>query len=182
MKDFCDVLALYRGLRLSLSKLILKLQGKNPLFNQGHYLHLIMCLHLSICVLIMHCLFFPHSHGILVQSSTGVPCHADDGSPSGVYQRCCWDFRLTGQVSFWGHPSECPRSIRQGLVRQLPKWSAEFSFSNCRMGDTLKLEVWDKDLNIDDHLFTCVRKVARRNEDVTCSTSSGTLYYTYKVY
>lgn len=62
-----------------------------------------------------------------------------------------------------------------------PKWSAGFSFSNCRIGDTLKLEVWDKDLNVDDHLFTCTKKLARRYEDVTCSMSSGTLYYTYRV-
>lgn len=60
-------------------------------------------------------------------------------------------------------------------------WSEQFSFSTGKIGDTLKLEMWDKDLNFDDRLFTCTTKVVS-TRDVTCSTSKGTLYYTYTVY
>lgn len=60
-----------------------------------------------------------------------------------------------------------------------PVWNAEFNFPNCGVGDRLKLEVWDKDLNFDDHLFTCTRRVERGSHDASC-TSSGTLYFTYR--
>uniref|UniRef100_A0A673NIJ5 C2 domain-containing protein n=1 Tax=Sinocyclocheilus rhinocerous TaxID=307959 RepID=A0A673NIJ5_9TELE len=35
-----------------------------------------------------------------------------------------------------------------------PSWSAEFNFPYCEPKDALKFQVWDKDLNFDDHLGT----------------------------
>ncbi|XP_073693801.1 serine/threonine-protein kinase WNK1 [Garra rufa] len=37
-----------------------------------------------------------------------------------------------------------------------PSWSAEFNFPNCKADDDLVIQVWDKDLNFDDYLGTCV--------------------------
>lgn len=63
-----------------------------------------------------------------------------------------------------------------------PWWSAEFNFPACNVGNSLKLEVWDKDLNYDDHMFTCYRTVESDTLDVSCSASKGTLFYKYTVY
>ncbi|KAL6465969.1 hypothetical protein MHYP_G00261020 [Metynnis hypsauchen] len=45
-----------------------------------------------------------------------------------------------------------------------PSWNAEFHFSNCKANDVLKLEVWDKDLNLDDHLGTCTTQIFKENK------------------
>ncbi|XP_048012369.1 perforin-1-like [Megalobrama amblycephala] len=62
-----------------------------------------------------------------------------------------------------------------------PRWSAVFSFPNCNPYENLKLEVWDKDLNFDDHLGTCYRQVEFGTFAVTCHLSKGTLYYKYEL-
>lgn len=200
MKDFCDVLALYRGLRLSLSKLILKLQGKNPLYhflikdatvftldNVSAFKHFCVNLALFVFFLTVMAFLFNHRLAFLVMLMTALHLESTSAAVEISGLRAKY---LSGDippnapdpyVKVWcGNSFGGMTEFRRDQFS--PKWSAKFSFTNCRMGDTLKLEVWDKDLSIDDHLFTCVRKVARRNEDVTCSTSSGTLYYTYKVY
>lgn len=63
-----------------------------------------------------------------------------------------------------------------------PEWTAEFNFRSGGIGDTLRLEVWDKDELYDDHLFTCTTRLETSSNDVTCSSSKGTLYYRYTVY
>ncbi|KAK7129709.1 hypothetical protein R3I93_019375 [Phoxinus phoxinus] len=61
-----------------------------------------------------------------------------------------------------------------------PTWSAEFNFPNCKSGDSLKLEVWDKDIAFDDHLGTCGRPVQYGSLTVTCYLDKGTLFYSYE--
>jgi len=61
-----------------------------------------------------------------------------------------------------------------------PTWSAEFNFPKCILYENLKLEVWDKDLNIDDHLGTCTREVKNGTFPVTCHLNSGSLFYKYE--
>ncbi|KAI7791952.1 hypothetical protein IRJ41_017048 [Triplophysa rosa] len=63
-----------------------------------------------------------------------------------------------------------------------PWWSAEFNFPSCEVGDTMKLEVWDKDTMNDDNMFTCTSKLESGTHDVSCKASKGTLYYKYRVY
>ncbi|XP_062398438.1 perforin-1-like [Sardina pilchardus] len=62
-----------------------------------------------------------------------------------------------------------------------PYWSADFSFRDGKAGDTLKLEVWDKDLNFDDHLGNCYSTVSAGSHKVTCNFGKGTLEYHYEV-
>ncbi|KAA0720675.1 hypothetical protein E1301_Tti011572 [Triplophysa tibetana] len=63
-----------------------------------------------------------------------------------------------------------------------PWWSAEFNFPNCQVHNILMLEVWDKDMNYDDKLFTCTRPLISGTHDIICNESKGTLYYKYLVY
>ncbi|KAF4114797.1 hypothetical protein G5714_005020 [Onychostoma macrolepis] len=58
-----------------------------------------------------------------------------------------------------------------------PTWSAEFNFPNCKVNETLKLEVWDKDLNFDDHLGTCTKQVQYGSFTITCYLKKGTVFY-----
>uniref|UniRef100_A0A672SDB2 Si:ch211-240l19.6 n=1 Tax=Sinocyclocheilus grahami TaxID=75366 RepID=A0A672SDB2_SINGR len=60
-----------------------------------------------------------------------------------------------------------------------PKWSAEFNFPNCKANETLKLEVWDKDLNYDDRLGTCTKQLQYGSFTVTCYLNKGTVFYSY---
>ncbi|KAK9975696.1 hypothetical protein ABG768_020934 [Culter alburnus] len=62
-----------------------------------------------------------------------------------------------------------------------PSWSAEFNFPNCKENETLSLQVWDKDLNFDDHLGTCIRQVVKESSAITCNLNTGTLFYRYEV-
>ncbi|XP_073694705.1 perforin-1-like [Garra rufa] len=62
-----------------------------------------------------------------------------------------------------------------------PSWSAEFYFPNCKPTETLKMEVWDKDLNYDDHLDTCTEQVQNGSFSLSCPIKSGTLFYKYEL-
>ncbi|XP_022523995.2 uncharacterized protein LOC111191979 [Astyanax mexicanus] len=63
-----------------------------------------------------------------------------------------------------------------------PSWNAEFNIPSCRANDNLKLEVWDKDLNVDDHLGTCITQVRYgSNNNKSCRVGKGTLTYNYKL-
>ncbi|KAK7129711.1 hypothetical protein R3I93_019377 [Phoxinus phoxinus] len=62
-----------------------------------------------------------------------------------------------------------------------PSWSAEFNFPNCNPYDKLKLEVWDKDLNFDDHLGTCYTWVKNGTFYVTCHLDYGSLFLEYEL-
>uniref|UniRef100_A0A8C7Q6C9 C2 domain-containing protein n=1 Tax=Oncorhynchus mykiss TaxID=8022 RepID=A0A8C7Q6C9_ONCMY len=62
---------------------------------------------------------------------------------------------------------------------QNPSWSAVFNFLNVPSSASLKFEIWDKDLNFDDHLGTCTTNLQLGSHSVTCGLSSGTFYYTY---
>ncbi|XP_041957902.1 perforin-1-like [Alosa sapidissima] len=62
-----------------------------------------------------------------------------------------------------------------------PSWSADFSFRNGKVGDTLKLEVWDKDMNYDDHLGNCVTTVKAGSYKVSCNFGKGVLEYHYSL-
>uniref|UniRef100_A0A8C8K2W0 C2 domain-containing protein n=1 Tax=Oncorhynchus tshawytscha TaxID=74940 RepID=A0A8C8K2W0_ONCTS len=63
---------------------------------------------------------------------------------------------------------------------QNPSWSAIFNFLNVASSAFLKFEIWEKDLNFDDHLGTCTTKLRSGTHSVTCGLSSGTFYYTYR--
>ncbi|KAI4874466.1 hypothetical protein NFI96_007060 [Prochilodus magdalenae] len=55
-----------------------------------------------------------------------------------------------------------------------PAWSAQFYFPSCGINDIVKLEVWDKDLNFDDHLGTCTsRVVSGTHFNVYCGVGKG---------
>ncbi len=62
-----------------------------------------------------------------------------------------------------------------------PTWSAEFNFPYCRANETLKMEVWDKDLNYDDHLGTCTKLVQYGSFAVTCYLNKGTVFYRFEL-
>ncbi|KAK9975697.1 hypothetical protein ABG768_020935 [Culter alburnus] len=62
-----------------------------------------------------------------------------------------------------------------------PSWSAEFNFPQCTAKENLKLQVWDKDLNFDDHLGTCVKQVQYGSFTGSCHLKDGTLFYSYKL-
>ncbi|XP_056101208.1 perforin-1-like [Rhinichthys klamathensis goyatoka] len=62
-----------------------------------------------------------------------------------------------------------------------PSWSAEFNFPKCNLYENLKLEVWDKDLNFDDHLGTCTRQVKNGTFTATCHLNSGSLFYKFEL-
>ncbi|ROL52556.1 Perforin-1 [Anabarilius grahami] len=62
-----------------------------------------------------------------------------------------------------------------------PSWSAEFNFPNCKANETLSLQVWDKDLNFDDHLGTCIRHLVKESSTITCYLNTGTLFYRYEL-
>ncbi|NP_001076399.1 uncharacterized protein LOC799298 precursor [Danio rerio] len=61
-----------------------------------------------------------------------------------------------------------------------PTWSAEFNFPNCKCGDDVKLEIWDKDKTFDDHLGTCNKLVQYGSFAVTCYLNKGTFFYRYE--
>ncbi|KAI2665528.1 E3 ubiquitin-protein ligase Nedd-4 [Labeo rohita] len=61
-----------------------------------------------------------------------------------------------------------------------PSWSAEFNFPNCEAKDDLVFQVWDKDLNFDDFLGVCVRKVKYESSTGTCKLKNGALYYSFE--
>ncbi|XP_067284461.1 perforin-1-like [Pseudorasbora parva] len=61
-----------------------------------------------------------------------------------------------------------------------PTWSEEFNFFNCNSGETLKLELWDRDLNFDDKLGTCSRSVQNGSFTIPCYLNKGTLFYSYE--
>ncbi|XDV24516.1 hypothetical protein PO909_028658 [Leuciscus waleckii] len=62
-----------------------------------------------------------------------------------------------------------------------PTWSAQFNFPDCKPYENLELEVWDKDLIIDDHLGTCGRQVKNGTFSMTCHLDSGSLFYKYEL-
>ncbi|XP_073693800.1 perforin-1-like [Garra rufa] len=63
-----------------------------------------------------------------------------------------------------------------------PSWSAQFNFPDCYPYDSLNLEVWDKDLNYDDHLGTCSTQVQYGTNSINCGLSKGGhLYYKYEL-
>ncbi|XDV24508.1 hypothetical protein PO909_028653 [Leuciscus waleckii] len=61
-----------------------------------------------------------------------------------------------------------------------PTWTAEFNFPNCKSGETLKMEVWDQDMNFDDPLGTCGREVQYGSFTITCYLKKGTMFYSYE--
>uniref|UniRef100_A0A4W4GI80 C2 domain-containing protein n=1 Tax=Electrophorus electricus TaxID=8005 RepID=A0A4W4GI80_ELEEL len=63
-----------------------------------------------------------------------------------------------------------------------PSWSASFYFRDCGANDHLTFEVWDKDLNFDDLLGTCVSSVQPGlHQNFACSLQYGTLFYSYEL-
>ncbi|KAL2091965.1 hypothetical protein ACEWY4_011763 [Coilia grayii] len=63
-----------------------------------------------------------------------------------------------------------------------PVWSASFSFPNGKVGNFLKLEVWDKDIKFDDRLGTCTTIIKQNpSANVTCTFKKGTLEFYYGV-
>uniref|UniRef100_A0A3B1J9L1 C2 domain-containing protein n=1 Tax=Astyanax mexicanus TaxID=7994 RepID=A0A3B1J9L1_ASTMX len=59
-----------------------------------------------------------------------------------------------------------------------PNWAGRFTFS-CRPGATLKLEVWDQDINNDDRLGTCTHKLVKGTHGSKCSLKKGTVRFNY---
>ncbi|XP_076855120.1 uncharacterized protein LOC143510034 isoform X2 [Brachyhypopomus gauderio] len=63
-----------------------------------------------------------------------------------------------------------------------PTWGASFYFPDCRAGDHLQFEVWDKDLNFDDKLGTCnIAAQPGLHQSMACPLQHGTLYYSYEL-
>lgn len=62
-----------------------------------------------------------------------------------------------------------------------PTWSETFSFRDGKAGDTLRVEVWDKDLSYDDHLGTCTTTVGSGSHRVSCLIGKGTLEFFYEL-
>ncbi|XP_063050581.1 cytosolic phospholipase A2-like [Engraulis encrasicolus] len=61
-----------------------------------------------------------------------------------------------------------------------PIWSTSFRFPDGKVGNFLKLELWDRDLLFDNRLGTC-RAMVKQNTSakVTCSMRKGELEFYY---
>ncbi|KAL1275499.1 hypothetical protein QQF64_035122 [Cirrhinus molitorella] len=94
----------------------------------------------------------------------------------------CWRLRWTLRVLF-----EClafmPGTSKTEYHKDNanPSWAGEFNFPNCLPNDYLNLEVWDKDLNFDDHLGTCSIKVQYGTNSISCGVRGGKLYFKYEL-
>ncbi|KAK9975702.1 hypothetical protein ABG768_020940 [Culter alburnus] len=62
-----------------------------------------------------------------------------------------------------------------------PSWNNRYSFSSCKSGDRLQLEVWDKDMRYDDRLGSYSGTVGRGTYHGTFSVGKGKMYYSYDV-
>lgn len=60
-----------------------------------------------------------------------------------------------------------------------PSWTKRFSFSSCSIGQTLLLEVWDKDVKYDDYLGNCRVTVKKGTSGPECSLPKGKLTFDY---
>ncbi|KAL1020918.1 hypothetical protein UPYG_G00006390 [Umbra pygmaea] len=62
-----------------------------------------------------------------------------------------------------------------------PSWRSQFTLEGVKAGTPLTLEVWDKDLNFDDHLGTCTIPLTYgTHTNKSCYVrTGGTLYYSY---
>lgn len=61
-----------------------------------------------------------------------------------------------------------------------PWWNEEFYYHNAQQDDMLRLEVYDKDLFIDDDLGVCSRRLKRGTYRHYCDLEKGgRLYYSY---
>ncbi|CAB1322382.1 unnamed protein product, partial [Coregonus sp. 'balchen'] len=61
-----------------------------------------------------------------------------------------------------------------------PSWEEEFSFLNARENNTLRMEVYDSDVDLDDLLGTCERSIKMGTFQHQCFLKKGgTLHYSY---
>ncbi|XP_041855026.1 perforin-1-like [Melanotaenia boesemani] len=61
-----------------------------------------------------------------------------------------------------------------------PWWEEEFSHFKAKQGDTLKLEVHDKDILFDDLIGVCSRQIKEGTHSHDCYLKKGgTLHYSY---
>lgn len=61
-----------------------------------------------------------------------------------------------------------------------PWWDEVFSYRNALENDTLRLEVYDKDLVFDDRLGVCATRLRKGRFDYQCTLDEGgSLYYSY---
>lgn len=61
-----------------------------------------------------------------------------------------------------------------------PWWEEEFMYFDAKEGDTLKLELLDSDVLVDDLLGVCQRKLIWGSYDIDCYLEKGgTLHYEY---
>uniref|UniRef100_A0A8B9H6G2 Si:ch211-240l19.7 n=2 Tax=Astyanax mexicanus TaxID=7994 RepID=A0A8B9H6G2_ASTMX len=60
-----------------------------------------------------------------------------------------------------------------------PNWAGTYTFSSCRAGHSVRLEVWDQDLTNDDLLGSCSRTTSSGSRSTSCSLNKGTVYFSY---
>lgn len=63
-----------------------------------------------------------------------------------------------------------------------PWWEEEFLYFDAKEGDTLRLELLDSDVLLDDLLGVCQRQLRLGTYDINCYLEKGgTLHYSYTV-
>ncbi|KAJ8017065.1 hypothetical protein DPEC_G00013910 [Dallia pectoralis] len=91
----------------------------------------------------------------------------DPVNPPDVYVKVWWGSKSGGMTDF----------VKDNAN---PSWGSEFIIEGLTTSDSLKLEVWDKDLNFDDHLGTCIFSVGHGTHNQNCRIGSGgSLFVTY---
>lgn len=61
-----------------------------------------------------------------------------------------------------------------------PWWEEEFMYFDAQEGDTLKLELLDSDILVDDLLGVCQRQLRKGSFDIDCYLEKGgTLHYSF---
>uniref|UniRef100_A0A8C1IB53 Si:ch211-240l19.7 n=2 Tax=Cyprinus carpio TaxID=7962 RepID=A0A8C1IB53_CYPCA len=62
-----------------------------------------------------------------------------------------------------------------------PVWTSSYSFSGCRSGQTLELQVWDQDVKYDDLLGSFRTTVRTGSISGSFSVGKGKMYFKYDV-
>lgn len=97
----------------------------------------------------------------------GFELHGDAWSAPDPFVKVFCGNTFGGETGYmWDHPN--------------PSWTVSFIFPDCRVGEVLKLEVWDVDLNFNDHLGDCATNVhTGTTVPVSCKLRHGKVEFSY---
>lgn len=121
---------------------------------------------MSLSILVLACHVMLSSAAVKVSGLKASGLTGDPGHPPDPYVR----------VSCGSSKVELTEIIK-GTTN--PSWTKRFTFSSCSIGQTLLLEVWDKDIKHDDYLGNCRVTVKKGTHGPVCSLPKGKLTFDY---